>query len=180
MNKARANQSFFEINLSAHFVNRSVLFESEFGIMFTAVGELYNKYPARSFPRLFCLPDVAVLIGRRVVAQTAAARIDRWFNRAARFTGVARDGSRNRIARRDDVQALIAAQRELYRNSLTCIDDVDRRQIFHRREESDKVINDLIIGVSVGGVACQIRRSASDGFEADACCINRPAPFVCD
>ncbi len=121
--------------------------------MLAAVDQFQNEYPASSFPCFVCLPNVAVLIGRRVVGQTASTRIDCWVNRAARFTGVARDGSRNRIARRDDVQALIAAQRELYRNSLTCIDDVDRRQIFHRREESDKVINDLIIGVSIGGVA---------------------------
>ena len=77
--------------------------------MLGAVGKFQHEHPARSSPRIFCLPDVGVLIGGRVVAQTAAARVDRLVNRAARLRRVAGDGSRDRIACRDDVQALIAA-----------------------------------------------------------------------
>ncbi len=77
--------------------------------MLAAVSQFQNEHPARSSPRPFCHPDVRVLIGRRAVAQTAAARVDCWVNRAARFARVAGNWSRNRIACRDDVQALIAA-----------------------------------------------------------------------
>ncbi len=66
--------------------------------MHGAVGKFQHEHPASSTPRPVCLPDVGVLVGGRVVTQTAAARVDRFVNRAARFACVADDGSRDRIA----------------------------------------------------------------------------------
>ncbi len=78
--------------------------------MLAALIQFQGEHSTSSFPRLVGLPDVAVLIGRRVVAQTTAARIDRFVNRAARFARLAQNGSRNRIACRQNVQAFVAAQ----------------------------------------------------------------------
>lgn len=126
--------------------------------MLAAIIQFQDEHSTSSFPRLVGLPNIAALIGRRVVAQTTAARIDRFVSRAARFARVARDGSRNRIARREDVQALIAVHRELHRNGLTGVDNVDRRKIVNRLEEAGKAIQHRHGEAAVGSITRRIGR----------------------
>jgi hypothetical protein len=51
------------------------LSETEFGVMHSAVGKFQHEHPASSTPHPVypvCIPDIAVLIGGRVAAQTTA------------------------------------------------------------------------------------------------------------
>ena len=80
---------------SGGLVTRSSSFEAELSEMLAAVLELDHEHSARSFPGLVRLPDIAVLVGGRVVTQTAAARRDSLFNILAGFcvTALNRTGS---------------------------------------------------------------------------------------
>src|SRR5262249_58639559 len=55
------------------------------------------------------LPDIAVLVGRRVVLQGAAPRRDRRLDDVRWLVGVAGYGGRPRIACSEDVQPLVPA-----------------------------------------------------------------------
>ncbi len=86
------------------------LFETELGIMLGAVAEFQDEYPASSLPRFVDFPDVFVTVGHGIISHTAAARIDRFVDCDTRFARLAHDRTGNRVTRREDVQALIAAE----------------------------------------------------------------------
>ena len=84
--------------------------------MLAAVVEFDNEHPASSFPTLVGFPDVAVLVCGRVVTQTSAGRVDRFFDYRFRIAHVAWNRTRSRITGGEDCQTLIAAEREFHRN----------------------------------------------------------------
>jgi hypothetical protein len=62
-------------------VNQAVLFgEAEVRLLLSAVNEFHDELAA-STPRLFCFPDIGVLICSCVVGQTTSTRRDRFLNR---------------------------------------------------------------------------------------------------
>ena len=143
------------------------LLETELGVMLGAVNQSDNQNPAAALPSFVGFPDVAVTVGCRIVGQTTAARVDRFLDRAARFVRIAGNRTRCRISGGKDSHSLITVQTEFERDGLTGTDDVDRRQIINRLEESGEVINDLITGNGICRVASQIGCRAVDGLEAD-------------
>src|SRR6266568_2463965 len=76
--------------------------------MLAAVVESDNQHPAGSLPAFIRFPDVAVLVCGRVVTQTAAARVDRFFDDHARFARIALNLTRNRKTGGEDRQALFS------------------------------------------------------------------------
>ena len=123
------------------------LLELEEGRTDAAVAEFQHQFATRPFPRLLGLPDVFVLIRRRVIAQPAAARRGGFLNRinAARCAG---NGFRLRIADREDGHPQIAAQAELHRNGLSRVDCVDRRRVVNRLEETGEGVGRWVAGVA--------------------------------
>ena len=110
--------------------------KAELGEMVAAVAEPDGEYSASAFPCLLRLPDVRVPVCRSVVAQAASTSGNCFFNNRAGLVGIARDLGRNRIARREDIQAFVAAQREFHRNGLPRADYVEHRQFINRLEKA--------------------------------------------
>ena len=69
-----------------------LLFELEERVADGAVAEFHDQLATRAFPRLLGLSNVFVLIGRRVIAQTASACRHRFFNRIGLVATVAGNG----------------------------------------------------------------------------------------
>ena len=65
------------------------LFEAEFRQVLAAIVESDDEHSTTSFPGFIRSPDVAVLIRGRVVTQSAAACVDRFFNHRAGVACVA-------------------------------------------------------------------------------------------
>src|SRR5262249_48109491 len=110
-----------------------------------------HDLPAGSLPRLVGLPDVGVLVKRRVVAQAAVAWRNGFYNICDRCAADADDLLRRWRTRREDVQPLVAAQTEIDGNRSTRFGDVDRRWIVHRLKEALEVV--MKLGFKGAGVA---------------------------
>ena len=73
-----------------------------------SVCQLHTQHPAGACPRFICFPDIDVLVGRRVVVETAATRIDRGFDIINWVMIVTCDQPGLRIIRGENVQPLMA------------------------------------------------------------------------
>ena len=129
--------------------------------MVTAVTQLDVQLAAGVRPRLVRLPDIGVLIRRRVVGQAAAARCDRFFNGIQRVTAITSHSLRDGITCRHDVQTLVAAQAELDGDSAACLHHVQGWQVVYGLEEAREVVADVVVHAHDAGVADVV------------CCIDR-------
>src|SRR5712691_764144 len=118
-------------------------FESLFGEMeisqvLRAVAKQQDELATRVCPGFVGLPDIGVLIGGRVVAQAAVACGDCHFNHVTRLSRVTNNLLRHRIARLEDIQALVTTEAKVHWDALPRFDDVEGGSIVHWLEEAAK------------------------------------------
>jgi len=91
-----------------------VSFECEVSPMVSAVDQFHDQLSAGASPALFCLPDVDVLVSVDIVVETTTTGGHGLVDTFDKLYRVTRNIYRLRITRREDIQALVAAQAELH------------------------------------------------------------------
>ena len=124
--------------------------EIEVGVVRSSVRQSHIQHPAGATPCFVCFPDIDVLVGRRVVVETAVTRIDRGLDIINRLMVVTCHRSGQRKTSGENVQPLIATQTELDRDRAARLNPVEHRNIIHGREEAVPTV------AYVSGVASQV------------------------
>ena len=144
--------------------------------MVAAVVQAQGKLAAGARPALLRLPDIVVLapaVGQPLVGGGGL------LDDVDRCRAAAADLLRERVATRQNVQPVVAAQVELDRDRLAAVDLVEHEWVIHWREEAAEGIDDAVVVAERTGVAGIVDCVHREALAAHRASVDRAAAGHC-
>src|SRR6185503_15610642 len=145
------------------------LLELEVSLVYRAITQCQNEFPALVGPRLVRLPDIDELIGVVVVVEArkpAVIRGDRISFGGATTHHVNRCDARHHTEVADEISP--AGELELHWDALSGLDEIGGRRVVYRLEETSKIVFDRKDRRAGRGIVCGIRYGDCDCMRANA------------